>query len=81
MTKRTRTPKTGEIRNMRIPLRVSESELKLIDDLRNKRNKYGDQVSSRTDTIVACVKFATGKMDIVQQIDLQKAIDEFKSEQ
>lgn len=72
--------KTGEARSERIPLRMSPTELRMVDDLKKKREKYGGHPSSRTDTIIACVRYATGNMDIADLSDFNKSIKEVNSE-
>lgn len=71
--------KTDQQRTEKIPLRASPTEKKLIDDLSEKRVKYSGYAKSRTDTIIACVKFATGTMDIFEIDQFQKSVNDLKS--
>jgi len=56
--KKKRKYKSGEPRTRTIVLAVSESELQLIDTLRDKRVERNGKSRSRTDTIVDCIKHA-----------------------
>jgi hypothetical protein len=55
-----RPVKGSEKRTENILLRVSPGELQLIDDLVQKRKKFGRGKPSRTDVLVKAVEFALG---------------------
>lgn len=58
--------KTGEQRQESLTARFSASEVKLLKALRDKRQKTATAKVSISDTIVSCVKFATGSMYIAE---------------
>lgn len=72
--------KTGEPRSQKVPLRMSETELKMVDNLKRIREKYGGHPSSRTDTIIACIKYATGNMDLAELSDFNKSIKDINTQ-
>lgn len=56
-----------EKRDKVVPLRMSESEVKLLDAACAKRKLTNRWKNSRTDTIIAALKFANG--DLLQHIN------------
>jgi hypothetical protein len=59
------------MRNNQINLRISEDELKLIDELRAKRVMTRGKTESRIDTIIAAIKFASGILPL-KEVDERK---------
>lgn len=64
--------KTGLKRDQKILLRLSDAELSLIDHFCAKRKALGLKHNSRSDVIVLSVKFAAGKCDVTDYLDVLK---------
>lgn len=62
-----------ELRTNKILLRLSDSELELLQKLVDKRKKTGAALWSRSDVIVSALKFASG--DIEAQVDFKENVN------
>lgn len=62
--------KTGEQRTEQLNLRLSKSELAIIDKLCQNRKKCGASLTSRADVIMLSVKFALGEVNLVDRMEM-----------